>query len=60
MNVVIKFCAKNIFDVFAERGWDTWARFQIAQTNGKRYLRKLGGGEIPGNAMEEIKERFLK
>ena len=59
-NIVIKFCARNVFDVFAEHGWNTWARFQVSAANGKRHLRKLGGGELPPSAINEIKERFLK
>jgi len=59
--VLVKPLSRELIDVFFEKGWNNWARFEIKRIKGKAFLIKKGGMALP-NALfkqlcQELKEQ---
>lgn len=58
--MIVKFCGKGVFDVFVGKGWDNWTRFEIISAQGKKYLHKLTGQNVPAQVMGALRSRFTR
>lgn len=56
--MLIKFCGKNLFDVFCGKGWDNWTRFEVVANNNRRLLKFVSGASVPEEEMRAIRRRF--
>jgi len=54
--MLVKHIAKNEFDVFFNKGWDNWARFQVEN----KKLTQVKGVEVPSNIISFLEKRYCK
>ena len=52
--MLVKHLSKNTFDVFFNKGWENWARFEV---QGKQ-LSQVGGVHVPNNIQTFLNNRY--
>ena len=52
--MLVKHLSKNTFDVFFNKGWENWARFEVQGKN----LKQTNGIQVPNNIQEFLTKRY--
>lgn len=50
------FVMGNIVDVFVDKGWDNWTRFDMKRIKGKVYLTKTSGKPLTSEQFKKLCE----
>ena len=53
-NLLIKAINKTTFDVFWDKGWDNWARFEKKHFGGKLHLNLIKGSPMKKHQFKEL------
>jgi hypothetical protein len=54
--MLVKHLSKNTFDVFFNKGWENWARFEVMNNK----LAQVGGVHVPNNIQTFLNNRYCK
>ena len=52
--MLVKHLSKNEFDVFWNKGWDNWARFEVSNNQ----LQQVKGVQVPANIQSFLNKRY--
>lgn len=53
-SILIKPAGFKVVDVFWDKGWNNWSRFEIKYFNGKMYLNLIKGASMTKEAFNEL------
>lgn len=52
--LVIRHLSENVVDVFVDKGWSNWTRFEVKRVKGKPYPNKIAGKPMTREQFQQL------